>query len=128
MIINRTNYGIEVIIPETDANCEFRFALRQVKTLNSCFSKHHPMIDDLAKEEAILTRKFLLKAHSMENVFKEWAAKRNYQEWEKHNNMDFNEYYHDEMRDLEEKIQGISYRYWDYCTEGYPHHKYSCCL
>lgn len=128
MIINKTIYGIEVIIPETDANSEFRFALRQVKTLNSCFSKHHPMIDELSKEEAILTRKFLLRAHSMENVFKEWAVKKNYQEWERHNRMDFNEYYHHEMGDLEEKIQGISHRYCDYCTEGYPNHKYSCCI
>jgi hypothetical protein len=128
MVINKTHYGIEVIIPETDASCEFRFSLRQVKTLNSCFSRHHPIIEELAKEEAKLTRKFLIRAHSMENVFKEWAVKRNYQEWEKHNKMDFNEYFHDELGDLEDKIQGISYRYWDYCKRDYPYHKYSCCL
>lgn len=128
MIINETKYGIEVIIPESSANSEFRYRLRQVKALNSCFSKHHPMIDKLAKEEAILTRKFLLRVHSMENVFNEWAVKRNYQEWEKHNRMNFNEYYHDELRYLEDKIQSISYRYADYCVEGYPYHKYSYCL
>lgn len=128
MIINRTNYGIEVIIPESSANSEFIYRLRQVKTLNSSFNRHHPMIEELAKEEEILTRKFLLRVHSMENVFNEWAVKRNYQEWETHNRMDFNVYYHDELRDLEEKIQGISYRYADYCSEGYPYHKYSYCI
>lgn len=128
MIVNKTKYGIEVIIPESPANDEFRYRLRQVKTLNSCFSKHHPMIDELAKEEAILTRKFLIRAYSMENVFKEWTRKGNYKEWEVRNRMDFNRYYHDELRDLEENIQSISYKYSSYCTEGYPNHKYSYCL
>ena len=64
----------------------------------------------------------------MENVFKEWAAKRNYLEWDKHNRMDFNHYYHDELREMEDAINGISFIYHDYCCEGWPNHKYSCVL
>lgn len=80
MIIQKTNFGIRVIIPETDSNSEFVYNLRQVKTLNESISKKHPIIDELAEREAIITRKFLLRVFSMENVFKEWATKRNYLE------------------------------------------------
>ena len=128
MIVKKTNFGIRVIIPETVSSSEFIYDLRQVKVLNSCFSKHHPIIDELSKREKIMTRKFLLRVHSMENVFKEWAVKRNFNEWDKHNRMDFNEYYHDELRKMEEAINGISFIYHDYCCKGWPSHKYSCCL
>ena len=128
MIIQKTNFGIRVIIPETDSNSEFVYNLRQVKTLNESISKKHPIIDELAEREAIITRKFLLRVFSMENVFKEWATKRNYLEWDKHNRMDFNHYYHDELREMEEAINGISFIYHDYCCDGFPNHKYSCVL
>lgn len=127
MIINKTHYGIEVIIPETDWNSEFVYTIRQVRTLNKGF-RLHPSINELECEEKKLTRKLLLRIYSMENAFNEFMKNRKYVEWDNHNKMDFNEFYHDGINELIEMIDSISYKYYNNCTEGYPFHKYSCCL
>ena len=128
MRIEQTNYGIKVVIPESDTNSEFTYKLRQVKTLNASIARKHPIIDKLAEREKVLTRKLLLRVRSMEYVFKDTTTHRKYGTWNDHNRMDFNEYYHDELRDMEEAINAISFTYADYCNEGWPNHQYSCVL
>ena len=73
MIIKKTNYGLEVTIPETYHNSEFTYHLRMVKVLNKNF-RWHPAIEELSKREEKLIRQFILRVHSMENVFKQMQA------------------------------------------------------
>lgn len=131
MIVKKTNYGLEVTIPETYHNSEFTYHLRMVKVLNKGF-RWHPSIEELSNREEKLIRQFLLRVHSMENVFKQipkvHGTYRYFDIWDAHNNMDFNEYYHDGLRELNEMINAISFQYHDNCTEGWPNHKYSCCI
>ena len=48
MIVKKTNYGLEVTIPETYHNSEFTYRLRMVKILNKDF-RWHPSIEELSK-------------------------------------------------------------------------------
>lgn len=127
MIREKTDFGMKIIIPETPYNCEFVYRLRMVKVLNRGL-KHHPSIEGLSKREEKLIRQFVLRVHSMENFFKQIPrlTYRCFDIWEAHNRMNWNEYYHDGLRDLKEMIDDISSIYHDNCTEGYPYHKYSC--
>ena len=131
MIIKKTNYGLEVTIPETYHNSEFTYHWRMVKVSHKDF-RWHPSIEELSKREEKLIRQFLLRLHSMENVFKQipkaHGTYRYFDIWDAHNNMDFNVYYHDGLRELNEMIDAISFQYYDICTEGWPNHKYSCCI
>ena len=131
MIVEKTNYGLKVTIPETYHNSEFTYRLRMVKILNKDF-RWHPAIEELSKREEKLIRQFLLRAHSMENVFKQipkvHGTCRYFDIWDAHNNMDFNVYYHDGLRELNEMVDSISFQYYDICAEGWPNHKYSCCI
>jgi hypothetical protein len=70
MIRENTDYGMRIIIPATSYNSEFVYSLRMVKVLNKGL-KHHPSIDELAKREEKLIRKFILRVYSMENFFKQ---------------------------------------------------------
>ena len=131
MIVEKTNYGLKVTIPETYHNSEFTYHLRMVKVLNKDL-RWHPAIEELSKREEKLIRQFLLRAYSMENVFKQipkvHGTNRYFDIWDDHNNMDFNVYYHDGLSELNEMIDAISFQYYDICTEGWPNHKYSCCI
>lgn len=126
MNIEKTNFGLRVVIPENKFNSEFTYNLRQVKTLNAGFT-WHPSIHSLSAKEQIITRKFLLLAYSLENFFRSIKSYHDFNIWEQHNKANFNEFYHDTLRDLEEEITGISLQYCNNCTQNWPK-GFSCCI
>lgn len=129
MQIIKTSYGNEIIIPERNYNCEFKYKVRRVKVINR-FDRQHPDIEILAKEEERIYRKLVLLAFSMDNFFKELDKTQRedvpnaFDTWEKHNRMDWNEYFHDNLRMLEEEVNSFSFTYADIAWEN----GYSCCL
>ena len=116
MIRKKHWWGEEVIIPETETNSEFTFKWRRVKWINE-YGKHDtdPCIEELARKEIPIRRKLLLLIQSMEFFFKELEkAEKKYalfEEWERKNRMDFNEWFHDQTRLLEEELDGCSFEY-----------------
>ena len=116
MIRKKHWWGEEVIIPETETNSEFTFKWRRVKWINE-YGKHEtdPCIEELAKKEIPIRRKLLLLIQSMEFFFKELGkAEKKYalfEEWERKNRMDFNEWFHDQIRRLQEELDGCSFEY-----------------
>lgn len=116
MIRKKYWWGEEAIIPETEANSEFTYRWRRVKWINE-YGKHDtdPCIEELAEREEPLRRKLLILIHSMECFFKQLAKTDNkhllFKEWEYKNRMDFNAWYHDQMRQLEDQLDGCSFEY-----------------
>lgn len=109
-------WGEQVVVPETDINSEFTYKWRRVKWINKHGeSQTDPCIEALAEKEIPLRRKLMILIHSMENVFKEAARREHpymfFNEWERKNRMDFNEWFHDQIRDLKEELDGCSFEY-----------------
>lgn len=129
MQIIETSYGNKIIIPERSWNSEFTYEVRRVKVINR-FDRQHPDIEILAKEEERVYRKLVILAFSMDNFFKELnKAKKEdipnaFDIWEKHNRMDWNEYFHDNLRMLEEEVNNFSFTYADLAWKN----GYSYCL
>lgn len=133
MRIIETSYGNEIIIPERSWNSEFTYKVRRVKVLNKDLEQHSD-IEILAKLEEKYFRKLAILAFSMDNFFKklEQTFKEKGQEeasklfdiWEEHNKMNWNEYFHDGIRFLEEEVNNISFKYADIASVG----GYSYCL
>lgn len=127
MKIKQTNFGLRITIPEGKYNSEFSYDVRQLAILNKGL-EWHPLIYDLMREEKAITSNLILRLFSMENFFKSlennpkpWKM---YDVWEEHNKADFNEYYHDGIRDMLEEIDGIARKYWD----NGINYGYSCCM
>ena len=53
MIVEKTNYGLKVTIPETYHNSEFTYRLRMVKILNKDFEDKVIMWDDVESLEMV---------------------------------------------------------------------------
>lgn len=122
MQIIETLYGNEIIIPKRKWNSEFTYQVRRVKVLNKDLEQH-PAIEKLSQKEARIYRKLVLLVFSMDNFFKQVEqiqrtkgskeASRLFDTWEEHNKMDWNEYFHDGIRFLEEEVNNISFKYAD---------------
>ena len=122
MQIIKTSYGNEIIIPKRKWNSEFTYQVRRVKVLNKNL-KQHPAIEKLSQKEARIYRKLVLLVFSMDNFFKQVEqiqrtkgskeASQLFDAWEKHNRMDWNEYFHDNLRMLEEEVNSFSFTYAD---------------
>lgn len=129
MKIEKTNYGLQITIPETENNSEFVYRLRQVRTLNRNDRREQKLLAEIEKREAPLTRRFLILAASMENFFKrigsytpawwEESTESPFDVWERQNKLDFNEYYHDGLRALEEQIDACASEYCDRSRHGW---------
>ncbi len=123
MIIEKTNYGKLVKVWNDGYPDEWGYQIRNVKVLNGWFDEQHPQMDVLAAREAKIERKLILLLFSMENVFRQVYASDNYdifRTWEDHNRMNFNEWYHDQIQELIEEIDGISSEYCDLALrDGY---------
>lgn len=126
MIVTKTNYGLLVTIPEQHdsngdlLNSEFAYQLRQVRTINDNDPDEQPLINRLERKEQPLTRKFILLAWSMWNLFcKLNDNPRALMEWEGHNRMDFNRYYHDQLDELQEAITDICFKYAEHSKHGF---------
>lgn len=126
MEVTKTNYGLLITIPEQHdtngdlLNSEFAYQLRQVRTLNDNNPDEQPLINRLERKEQPLTRKFILLAWSMWNLFRKLNDNpRALMEWEEHNRMDFNRYYHDQLEELQEAITDICFEYGKRSKHGY---------
>lgn len=134
MEIINTSFGNEIIIPKRKWNSEFVYSVRRVKVINRDFERQHPEIEMLSKVEERVYRKLVLLAFSMDNFFKQVEqiheakgskeAAMLFDTWEKHNRMDWNEYFHGNLRQLEDEVNNISFTYANIAWEG----GYSYCL
>ena len=115
MIVEKTWWGRKLIIPETSFNSEFSYSLREVRKINKNDPHEQELINRLEIPEQNAIRKLTLLLFSMENFFKTLENRKKgydvFQEWEKHNRMDWNDWFHDQARELEEEINGYSFEY-----------------
>ena len=78
MLVESTNYGLKITIPETGHNSEFVYQVRQVRTLNNNDPREQKLFAELEKGEKTATRRLLLLLWSMENFFNtlpnDWAG------------------------------------------------------
>lgn len=124
MIVEKTSWGRKLIISETSVNCEFTYRLREVRKINKDEPCEQELINRLEIPEQKAVRKLTLLLFSMENFFKSSIEKRKkgydvFQEWEKHNRMNWNDWFHDQARELEEEINGYSFEYAEKSKHGW---------
>ena len=121
MIRKKHWWGEEAIITEGKRNSEFTYKWRRVKWINR-YGEHDtdPCIEKLSEREVPLRRKLLILIHSMELFFNRLEKAEHphllFEEWERKNRMDFNVWYHDQMRELNEQLDGCSFEY-AHCSE-----------
>lgn len=118
MIVIKHNWGMKVIIPETDYNSELEYRLRQVRVLNDDCKEEQELIAEIEKKEKPLTDEFLKLVEEMES----WFSKlRTADDWREYNERygDFNSNYHDKIRELEEEINNCSFEYAERSKHGY---------
>ena len=119
-----TSWGRIITIPETSANSEFSYHLREVRKINNNEPHEQELINRLEVPEQKAIRKLTILLFSMENFFKRTAddIKRKcdvFQIWEERNRMDWNEWYHTQADALEEEINGYSFEYADKSKHGW---------
>lgn len=131
MIVEKTTYGKSVKIWNDGYSDDWAYHIRNVKVLNSCFDKEdlHPLLDNLSKQEAKNEKRLLKRMQDMEDVFRKAYSspysKGNinaFEEWEVKHGKDFNEWFHDGIRNMVDEIDEISRTYVYYATrDGYPY-------
>ena len=110
MIIEKKDWGLKVIIPETNHNSEFEYHLLQVRVLNNDCKEEQELIEEIEKKEKPLTEEFLKLAAEMENWLHKLHTKA---DWDNYTAKygDFNYNYHYKMSEIEEQIQDCSFEY-----------------
>ena len=116
MIVEKKYWGRKLIIHETSVNCEYTYRLREVRKINNDDDREQELINRLEIPEKNAIRKLTLLLFSMENFFKSSIEKRKkgydvFQEWEKHNRMDWHDWFVRQADRLEEEINSYSIRY-----------------
>lgn len=126
MRIEMTSWGRKLIIPETSVNSEFTYDLREVRKINDNEPYEQELINRLEIPEQKAIRKLTILLFSMENFFKaleksgeHGVTSTIFQTWEAHNKMDWNEWFHDQARLLEEEINNYSFEYADKSKHGW---------
>ena len=126
MRIEMTSWGRIITIPETSVSMEFSYSLREVRKINDNEPYEQELINRLEIPEQKAIRKLTILLFSMENFFKalENRGEHGYianlfQTWEAHNKMDWNEWFHDQARLLEEEINNYSFEYADKSKHGW---------
>ena len=129
MKIEKTDWGRIITIPETSCNSEFCYVLREVRKINGNDPNEQKLINRLEAPEQRAIRKLTLLLFSMENFFKSVAksienegvkyAVSLFTEWELHNRMNWNEWYHTQASLLEEEINGYSFEYANLSKHGW---------
>lgn len=108
MIINKTNYGFEIIVPTTENNDEFRYQVRQVRVLNSgALPEEESLISYLERKEKRLVKVLLNKIKKMEHLFGQLTTPQEWKRWEERNG-DFNEQFHNAIENLIWEIDDLS--------------------
>ena len=118
MIVIKHNWGMKVIIPETDYNSELEYRLRQVRVLNDDCKEEQELIAVIEKKEKPLTEEFLKLAEEMERWLHKLHTKA---DWDNYTAKygDFNANYHHKMREIEEQIQNCSLEYAEKSKHGW---------
>ena len=123
MIVEKTWWGRKLIIPETSFNSEFSYSLREVRKINKNDPNEQELINRLEIPEQKAIRKLTLLLFSMENFFKTLENRKKeydvFQEWENHNRMDWNEWFHDQAHKLEVEINSYSFEYVNESKHGW---------
>ena len=129
MNVEKTNFGLQITIPETENNSEFVYRLRQVRALNNNDKREQKLLAEIEKREEPLTRRFLILAASMEAFFKTlpedmaawWKShdESPFDIWERKNNLNFNDFYHDGLKALGEQIDACSLEYCEKSRHGW---------
>lgn len=125
MRIEKTSWGRILTIPASSVNSEFSYRLREVRKINKNDPYEQELINRLEIPEQKAIRKLTLLLFSMENFFKsiEKLGVHNalyyFRLWERHNKMDWNEWYHDQIDELVEEINSYSFKYADESKHGW---------
>lgn len=121
MRIEATPWGKRIWIK--NAADESSYEIRNVRPLNEWHARLHPCIDELEAREKKLERRLLILLHQLERCIEDAYAEPCevfVKRWEKHNRLSFNEWFHDQILELIEQIDGISEEYCIHATEdGY---------
>ena len=128
MRIEKTSWGRILTIPASSVNSEFVYHLREVRKINKNDPDEQELINRLEVPEQKAIRRLTILLFSMENFFK--TLEKNgghgilplltpFQTWETHNKMDWNEWFHDQARLLEEEINNYSFEYADKSKHGW---------
>ena len=122
-------YGLKVTIWTWPDLEPLTYDLRQVRTLNRDERHEQKLLAELEKKEAPLTRRFLIRAASMEGFFKrigiythpwwEENPETPFEAWERLNRMDWNDYYTDGLNDLAGAIDAVSLEYCNRSRHGW---------
>jgi hypothetical protein len=123
MEIKKTNWGEIVTIPETEINSEFTYHLRSVRRINNNNPYEQELINELEPKEKKARRKFLILAKSMEYFFKTIPEIRGciciFDEWERKNKMNWNDWFHGQLHELEEEVNSYSFEYASRSEHGW---------
>lgn len=121
MRVEKTNWGKRIWIKNADS--EGSYEIRNVRSLNEWHVRLHPCIDELEAREKILERKLLILLFQLERCLKQCYEEPPgvfIERWEMHNRLSFNEWFHDQVRELIDAIDGISEEYCINATnDGY---------
>lgn len=126
MEIKQTWWGKIVTIPETEFNSEFSYHLRNVRRINDNEPEEQELINELEPKEQDAEQKLITLAEEMEAFFhsmtrdKDGYTGHNFDKWKKeHNGANFNEYFHDRLRDLESEVNSYSFEYAERSQHGW---------
>ena len=118
MRIEATPWGKRIWIKK--AVDESSYEIRNVRPLNEWHARLHPCIDELEAREKKLERRLLILLHQLDEDAYAEPCEVFVERWEKHNRLSFNEWFHDQILELIEQIDGISEEYCIHATEdGY---------
>lgn len=112
MRIEKTDWGKRIFIKNDDLEQEY--SIWNVRQLNSWLSRIHPCMDELEAREKKIERKLLILLFQFENCLKAIYAEpcgEFIERWEKHNRMPFNEWFHDQIRELISAIDDVADEY-----------------
>ena len=110
MIVIKHQWGMKVIIPETDYNSELEYRLCQVRTINDDCKEEQELIAEIEKKEKPLTEEFLKLAEEMERWLHKLHTKA---DWDNYTAKygDFSANYYDKLREIDAQIQDCSLEY-----------------
>lgn len=121
MRIEKTDWGKRIFVKNGDS--EWPYEIRNVRPLNSWHARIHPCMDELEAREKKIERRLIILLFQLErcleSIYKEPCGVV-IERWEKRNRLSFDEWFHDQARELIEAIDGISEEYCINATnDGY---------
>ena len=121
MKIENTESGIKISIWSKHREYEIIYEVRLVAILNAfAYSREKELIKELSEKEKPLLRKLKLRLFQFENAMKDMEKYPDYIDtFERHNKLDFNEWFHDGVRSLINQIEEYSFEFTEKTRFGY---------